>query len=121
MVARYTAVLLVIVLGAASARMLVCEPSCANAARASARETCHDETRGEAPLTKLTNAHSCDHSDVVFTLTSSKVTFERFASSVAIQSVASSPATAHSIERFAHSPPGSAHDSRARAITNLRI
>ena len=118
---RYTAVFLVIVLGAASARMLVCESSCATAAPASARETCHGETRGEAPLTKLDNAHTCDHSDAVFTLTSSKVTFERFASNIPIPFSASSPATAPAIERFAHSPPGITHDSRARAITNLRI
>jgi hypothetical protein len=88
---------------------------------ASARETCHDETGREAPLTKLTNAHSCDHFDAVFTLTSSKVTFERFASSIPIPSFASSPATTHSFARFAHSPPGSTHSSRVRAITNLRI
>jgi hypothetical protein len=120
-VARYTAVLLVIVLGVASARMLLCESSCANATRTSAPEACHDDGAGEAPLTQLTNAHSCDHSDVVFTLTSSKVTFARCASSIAVPSYASSPATAQLLERFAHSPPGRTHDARTRAITNLRI
>jgi hypothetical protein len=120
-VARYSAVLLVIVLGASSARMLVCESSCANATQASAAEPCHDQAAGEGPLTQLTNAHSCDHGDLVFTLTSSKVTSERSASSITVPSYAASPATAQSVERLAHSPPGSRHDSRTRAITNLRI
>lgn len=121
MVARYTAVLLVIVLGAASARMLVCDTWCVDATPSSAPEACHDHAAHEGPLTRLTGAHFCDHSDVVFTLTSSKITFERFASSFAVPSGAFTPATLHPIERFAHSSPGTTHDWRTRATTNLRI
>lgn len=120
---RYTAALLVLVLSAASARMIVCESTCANATLVLATEACHDDDHErEAPLAQLTNGHSCDHSDVVFTLTTSKVTFfERFASSVAAQSYASSTGTSHSIERFAHSLPGATHHSRPQAARNLRI
>ena len=119
--ARYTAVLLVIVLGAASARMLICESSCANETRVAVPEACHDQTRGEAPLTKLTNAHSCDHGGVVFTLTSNKVTFERIAPSISVPSSTSTPLGAHSFEHLAHSPPGSTHDPRPQTVVNLRI
>jgi hypothetical protein len=121
-VVRYTAVLLVLVFSAASARMLVCDSSCANATPTFAPETCHDHTDGEAALAQLTNAHSCDHSDVVLTLTTSKVTFlQRFASSVAVLSYRSNTTTHRSNEHSAHSPPGTAHHLRLRAITNLRI
>jgi hypothetical protein len=113
--------LLVIILGAASARMLVCESSCANATPAAAREACHDQPAGQAPLTEWTGAHSCDHSDIVFALKTSTVTFERFASSIAVPSVGSSSVTDHRLERFAHSPPGGTHDARSPAVTNLRI
>ena len=118
--ARYTAVLLAIVFGAASARMLLCESSCANATPAAVREACHDQPSGKAPLTQLNSVHSCDHSDAVFTLKTSTVTFERFASSIAVPSFSLNSVTAN-IERLDHSPPGPTHNAQTRAVTNLRI
>ena len=118
---RFTAVLLVVVLGAASGQMLLCESSCEDRTPASASEPCHDRPAGEGALTQLSNAHSCNHSDVVFTLTSSTVTFERFASTIPVPAFASSLATAHSIEPFAHSPPSRTHVPPHPAVTHLRI
>ena len=118
--ARYTACFLAILLSAASARMLACELSCADLALVSP-QACHDQGAGDAPLTQLTDAYSCDHDGIVFTVAASKVTFERFTASVSVASSTSTPATARSIERFPHSPPGRTHDSRTRALTNLRI
>jgi hypothetical protein len=121
--ARYTAVLLVLVLSVASARMLLCESWCTNATPAAAREVCHYQTAGEAPLTQLAKTHSCDHSDVVVTvtLTSSKVTFARVASSLSAPSDASNPASVRFVARSAHAPPGRTHNSRVGALANLRI
>jgi hypothetical protein len=123
-VVRFTAVLLVLVFGAVSARMILCELSCASETTASSREACHDQSDGEAPLAQLSNGHSCDHGDVVLTLTTSKVTFlERFASSIAVPSSASNTSTprSRSSGHSAHSPPGFTRDSRPRVITHLRI
>ena len=118
---RFTAGLLVVVLGAASGQMLLCESSCEDATPASASEPCHDSPVGEGALSQLANAHSCNHSVVVFTLTSSTVTFERFASGVPVPAFASSLASGHSIEHFSQSPPSRTHVPRNPAITHLRI